>query len=73
MLLYLYTRANNYDSAKWYVPKALNTPGKYENLGDLSNALGMYSGLLMDINQKAGGTELQVMPQPKNRYAKALA
>jgi signal transduction histidine kinase len=53
----LYTRADKYDSAKWYVARGIAYARQYENLGDLSSALGMYSGLLMDINEKAGATQ----------------
>jgi signal transduction histidine kinase len=51
----LYTNTGRYDSAKWYVLNGIQYAKQADNLGDLASALGMYSGLLMDINEHSGG------------------
>jgi signal transduction histidine kinase len=45
----LYTRKENYDSAQMMVLKGIQYAREAGNLGDLASALGMYSGLQMDI------------------------
>jgi signal transduction histidine kinase len=45
----VYTRKDNYDSARIMVLKGIQYSREAENLGDLASALGMYSGLQMDI------------------------
>ncbi|MES2371864.1 MAG: ATP-binding protein [Bacteroidota bacterium] len=51
----LYTRKENYDSARLMVLKGIQYAREAENLGDLASALGMYSGLQMDIAEHSGG------------------
>jgi len=58
----IYTRESKYDSASFYVLKGIQYARDAEELGDLANALGMYSGLLMDMNGKK---------MDKQKYAEA--
>lgn len=69
----LYTRQEKYDSAQWCVLKGIQYAKQYENLGDLSNALGMYSGLLMDMNEKAKNPAKYAEAEKQLREALSIA
>jgi tetratricopeptide (TPR) repeat protein len=51
----LYTRKEKYDSARIMVQKGIQYAREAENLGDLASALGMFSGLQMDLAERSGG------------------
>jgi signal transduction histidine kinase len=69
----LYTRKDNYDSARIMVLQGIQYAREAENLGDLASALGMYSGLQMDIAGKSdGGPERFVQAEMPLREALAI-
>lgn len=69
----LYTRKDNYDSARIMVLKGIQYAREAENLGDLASALGMYSGLQMDIAEHSeGGPEKYAGAEKPLREALAI-
>jgi tetratricopeptide (TPR) repeat protein len=69
----VFTRLDKPDSAAIYVKQGIEYARAAENLGDLGNALGMYAGLLMDMNGKEQDSKKYAEAEKQLREALAVA